>query len=71
MNEAGLKANKALCIVRNPYDIVLSLFNQAITFTHDRELSHEEIRKFHEAFKIYAKSGLKLYKIYHERLIEL
>jgi D-mannonate dehydratase len=27
MNENNLRANKALAIVRNPYDIVLSLFN--------------------------------------------
>ena len=53
-----LVANKAIVIVRNPFDTVWSLFNTQATVTHFREVRMEDVLKAPEVWKQFAKATL-------------
>eukprot|EP00537_Pseudo-nitzschia_pungens_P014903 CAMPEP_0172409296 /NCGR_PEP_ID=MMETSP1061-20121228/76294_1 /TAXON_ID=37318 /ORGANISM="Pseudo-nitzschia pungens, Strain cf. pungens" /LENGTH=914 /DNA_ID=CAMNT_0013145449 /DNA_START=290 /DNA_END=3034 /DNA_ORIENTATION=- len=66
MGGSPFPANRAVLLVRNPYDAMDSYFNLMTTSTHTTSLSEEERQKFQPIFAEMAKREVLVWRDFHE-----
>lgn len=66
MGAPPFRVNRAVLLVRNPYDALESYFNLMTTNTHTTSLSAEERKKHEKIFADMAKKEILVWKDFHE-----
>jgi hypothetical protein len=66
MGQPPFRVNRAVLLVRNPYDAMESYFNLMTTNTHTSSLSEEERKKHEKIFADMARKEILVWRDFHE-----
>jgi len=60
------KADRAVVIVRNPFDAIVSYFNMVLTETHVDSIEDEEYIKLWDMWDVFIREETEVWKVFHQ-----
>lgn len=68
---AAFNANRAILLVRNPFDAIVSYFNMILTQSHTLSIEESEFQKFAEVWDEIVRVEIEIWKQFHSHWIAL
>jgi len=70
MGRCGFCAGKAILLIRNPFDAIVSYFNMILTQSHTQSILDEEFDKFRDIWMDFVGEEIEIWKQFHDHWLD-